>query len=777
MKLIRAEIVEFGGLRDRVFEFGKGMNIIEGYNESGKSTLLAFIKFMLYGLPPKTGALSDPEGRERCLSRTGGRAAGSLTVEACNHVWRIEREGVMTHTARGESYNEKPVLIIDGETGTVAHKGKCPGELFLGVNAAVFNSTCSVAQLSTQNINSPELGNCIENILQSADESISLTRVCKRIDDARKELIHKNGRGGRIYDLKICAEQLSERRERAQENAAAIMRLEAQSAECRAETARAMEKQNQLSELWEKSEAWLILGRFEKVSALETELSGLGAQLDDLTKNTFPEGAQPDEKYYSQLNELSSQLDTLSTELSEAELRYRQHTSVLTYDTAKADIADQMSNDGITRQSLLTRYVKLKQSVNGARTFGTIALLCGIIALAGGGVSALMPELMTFGIGLGAIGLAGIIAGIILLAGIRKKAERVTHLLSTVGLYTDTGEATLARYIDECLSAELGKIEHTTAAGALERIRNSYRDAMVALSLKIAQAVKPLGIAVSDTADTSPAAIRPRRDALTRAQQACADFIRRRQELTRRIAQTTDELHRLKQSLTAYDEGFIRSRAAGLEREQAISSPEYAKLREQFAGEIRAAYDKQTETERQIAYREGQESSPARLAAQLHECRDEIERLTLHADAFVLAHKAMEEAGGKLRRGFTPTLRREAGKILAPLTDNRYGELGISDEFSLSLVSDGSTHAIEHMSGGTRDAAYLALRLALTQLLCPSETPPVMLDEALSQLDEVRARALLTLLTDWCDEGNQCILFTCHTREAKLAQRFEHIKL
>lgn len=777
MKLIRAEIVEFGGLRDRVFEFGKGMNIIEGYNESGKSTLLAFIKFMLYGLPPKTGAFSDPEGREHCLSRTGGRAAGSLTIEACNRVWRIEREGVMTHTARGESYNEKPVLIIDGVTGAVEHKGKCPGELFLGINTAVFNSTCAVSQLSTQNINSPELGNCIENILQSADESISLTRVCKRIDDARKELIHKNGRGGKIYDLKIRAEQLSERRERAQENAAAIMRLEAQAAECRVETAQAMEKQTQLSELWEKSEAWLILGRFERASALEAELTELRAQLDDLTKNTFPNGFGPDEKYYSQLSELSSQLDTLSAQLSESEMRYRQHTSVLTYDTAKAQIADQMSNDGSTRQSLLARYAKLKQSVNSARTFGAIALLCGIIALAGGGVSVLMPELTVFGIALAAIGVVGIVAGIILLASIRKKAARVTQLLATVGLDADMGEATLARYIDECLTAEVGKIEHNTASATLERILSSYRDAMVALSSKIAQTVAPLGTVISDTTDTAPEAVRARRDALARAKQACADFIRRRQELTRHISQLSDELDRLRQSLTAYDEGFIRNRAAGLDRQQVISSPEYAAMREKFAGEIRAAYDKQTETERQIAFREGQECAPARLAAQLHECRDEIDRLTLHADAFVLAHKAMEEAGGKLRRGFTPTLRREAGKLLSPMTDSRYGELGISDDFSLSLVADGSTHSVEHMSGGTRDAAYLALRLALTQLLCPSETPPVMLDEALSQLDEVRARALLKLLSDWCDEGNQCILFTCHNREAHLAQRFEHIKL
>ena len=55
--------------------------------------------------------------------------------------------------------------------------------------------------------------------------------------------------------------------------------------------------------------------------------------------------------------------------------------------------------------------------------------------------------------------------------------------------------------------------------------------------------------------------------------------------------------------------------------------------------------------------------------------------------------------------------------------------------------------------------------------------PPVLLDEALSQLDDNRASGLLKMLTEWCADGNQCLLFTCHTRESSLASNFTHIKL
>lgn len=769
MKLIRAEIIEFGGLRDRTFDFSGGMNIIEGYNESGKSTLLSFIKFMLYGMPARAGTETD--SRERYLSWSGGRAAGSLTFAADGRTWRVEREGSLSHTARGDSYNEKPVLIIDAATGTVAHKGKCPGELFLGINAAVFNSTCAVSQLSAQNINSPELGNCIENILQSADESISLSKVCKRLDDARKELIYKNGRGGRIYELQCQEEQLSERRERAKENAQTILRLEAQVAQCRTETGAAMDKQTQLSELWEKSEAWLILGRFEQVGVRENEIAELERQLSELRRDSFPDGFIPTVPYVTQLSDLSHQLEQASAALSQAELRRSQHVAIPTYDAHKAEIAERIMEKGGSKQGLLSRYIKLRQSLNTARTFGMIALLCGLVALAGGGLSAALLDLAGFGIALAALGGVGAVIGIILMAGIKKKVRRIADLLAELDLDTDSGEGALSRYLDECIAAQVAKTSYLAALDALTQIRDAAAEALRQVSDRVCEAMAPSG-AATQTDSTSQLATQ-----LAVRMAACRDFISAEADLCRRLELSRQELERLKQSLTAYDEGFIRSRAGNLERDKAISAEQYSAMREQFSAELRAAYDKQTAIERQIAYYEGQETTPTRIAAQLHVCRDEIDRLSLRAEALILANKAMEDASGKLRRGFTPLLRREAGKLLAPLTDSRYSDVGISDDFALSLVAEGGTRSVSGMSGGTRDASYLALRLALTRLLCPDTMPPVLLDEALSQLDERRAKGLLTMLSEWCDEGNQCLIFTCHTREARLAHNFNHIKL
>ena len=58
--LIQRMSAAFGRLRNETLQFQDGLNIIEAPNESGKSTLLAFLRVMLYGFPPRErGALAD----------------------------------------------------------------------------------------------------------------------------------------------------------------------------------------------------------------------------------------------------------------------------------------------------------------------------------------------------------------------------------------------------------------------------------------------------------------------------------------------------------------------------------------------------------------------------------------------------------------------------------------------------------------------------------------------------------------------------------------------
>ena len=74
MKIIEINIKCFGKLRDFVLKPGEGVNIIYGNNESGKSTVMAFIKAVFYGF-------ESAEKRMQYEPWSGGQPAGSIEFE------------------------------------------------------------------------------------------------------------------------------------------------------------------------------------------------------------------------------------------------------------------------------------------------------------------------------------------------------------------------------------------------------------------------------------------------------------------------------------------------------------------------------------------------------------------------------------------------------------------------------------------------------------------------------------------------------------------------
>ena len=87
-------VEEFGTLADLTIKLSHGVNIFEGKNESGKSTLLAFIRYMFYGFPRRGAAQGGDEWIKR-LSWKNQRAAGRMTLTSGGETFRITRSTVM----------------------------------------------------------------------------------------------------------------------------------------------------------------------------------------------------------------------------------------------------------------------------------------------------------------------------------------------------------------------------------------------------------------------------------------------------------------------------------------------------------------------------------------------------------------------------------------------------------------------------------------------------------------------------------------------------------
>ena len=107
MQIKKINIDEYGSLTKREFILSEGLNIFEGHNESGKSTILSFIRFMLYGMPRKSsGSVTE---RDRGISWGNGVAGGSMVVSVPDkngeiREYRIERHGQLRGAAGYDAY-------------------------------------------------------------------------------------------------------------------------------------------------------------------------------------------------------------------------------------------------------------------------------------------------------------------------------------------------------------------------------------------------------------------------------------------------------------------------------------------------------------------------------------------------------------------------------------------------------------------------------------------------------------------------------------------------
>ena len=122
MIIEKITIGHFGGVKEFECDFTDGINLIEGRNEAGKTTISTCIKFMFYGLSGKAkgGGLSE---RRKYQSWDTDSADGSIEFSHKGGRYRIERSLIPSARAQGK----ETVRIIDLATNTECLQGVNPG--------------------------------------------------------------------------------------------------------------------------------------------------------------------------------------------------------------------------------------------------------------------------------------------------------------------------------------------------------------------------------------------------------------------------------------------------------------------------------------------------------------------------------------------------------------------------------------------------------------------------------------------------------------------------
>ena len=152
------------------------------------------------------------------------------------------------------------------------------------------------------------------------------------------------------------------------------------------------------------------------------------------------------------------------------------------------------------------------------------------------------------------------------------------------------------------------------------------------------------------------------------------------------------------------------------------------------------------------------------LQRQLTQSRRRLVELERTNRAIGCAQEALDSALQELQRRFAPDITRRAGHFLDRLTGGVYNRISIGEDLSVLAARDRETtlRTAAWRSEGTGDQMYLALRLAVWEVLSPDS--PLILDDALVRFDQTRMERALDLLTE-LGEKRQILLFSCHDRE------------
>ena len=154
---------------------------------------------------------------------------------------------------------------------------------------------------------------------------------------------------------------------------------------------------------------------------------------------------------------------------------------------------------------------------------------------------------------------------------------------------------------------------------------------------------------------------------------------------------------------------------------------------------------------------------PLVLASSLSCMRDEYELLCDEYEAISLAVDTLRDANDEMQSRFSPELGRVAAGYMSDITGGRYEDVFINRDFSAKVraADDAVAREAEYLSAGTLDLMYLAVRLAVCELALPEgERCPLIIDDALVNLDEKRVEQAMELLRD-ISRDRQVILFSC----------------
>ena len=752
-------IKSFGRINDMTLEFSDGVNVIEGENESGKSTIAAFIRYMLYGFTDDTDeGLSE---RKKRISWESGMAHGSMYVRVGGKRYVINRSTIPTDDSERTTYREE-ASIVDVDTGAPAFGKLAAGEVFFGVDSELFDNTAFIGQLGG-GIDEDSVKQSIENIIFSGSEKINKQRAAARISDKMHALLHEGGAGGAVVDLGRKEEELSKSLDACNMDNKLILEKEAELYRIRTRRAEAEEKQTKLYDLDSSYNNAMLIQTFDQLHVLEQECEEKIEFYNKYIEENTRAGFFPDEKYLTDLLVARKGVNEAYHALGDAQDNYSEQKAAIGI-THEIENAIERATELGGEAEIVKRATSLwKQTVRSS----ALSILMGLLALAAGVfeiVAAQSEDMVALQAIIGILGIAALGAGGYFVWQLIKSNKALSSLekeFGTAGFEDLKGKIAIIQ--EARTKRDAMALATENARLAVMKARDRYEDAKRELTTLILRwGEEPPASDLGDFLDRLEGRVR--------------FFLEKKNELLDEKTNMEITVREIRRNLADKSEIDVRAQVSplmrkalmGFNHDEIINGIADAKAR--VAEEDRLAFD----VENELMLLKARAGDPSEYYSRIDAIANRrIDMLRKHK-AYFIALQAINSATDNLREEISPRLGEYATKLMEIMTDKKYTSFDVSDGLTVTFTDEnGEQKSIDFLSGGTRDMAYIAVRAALIDMLY-GEKPPVCFDESFAHQDNVRARAMMKAINHLAGEGIQSFVFTCRGREASLANEIVH---
>ena len=730
--LIRRMTATFGRLREQTLELQEGLNILQAPNETGKSTWCAFLLSMLYGVNPKerdrAGLLAD---KNRYAPWTGGSMSGRLDCQAEGGALTLFR----TTRRQAAPMGDFQALYTGTADPVPGLTGASCGESLLGVSREVYARSAFIRQGGIAVTQDPGLERRIAALVTSGEEDtsyIEAVEVLKKQLNRRRH--HKTGQLPALEaELQETEALLASQAELARQRG----NLLARSAELEGREA-ALREELAALDRWELHRKQLDLRQAEDAAALAEEKAAA-------LRRRLEEERIPENDVTGRLRGAIVNLNTVRKSAGKAQEQSDAASSALA--RAEEALAASPFAGQTAEEARRTAADPLPRGKRPLAPLLLTALACLCAALgAGYGVYFYWKSPRA------ALGAAAGLLALVSLASwfLWRRAGKQAKAAALTARYGTSAPAEIAAQAE--------------AYGTLLSNRDAARQEASAKSaaaqgLWQSVDVNAEGI-LEEVRRFAPAAYDiPSADAALRASAL----------LRRELAEAEKAAHeaRLRVEFQAGQVPALDPDAPPPlppERDRDAVSGELEDLQADLSA-LRSSLDR-------IAGRLHATGDPLALQAAAERLTDEIALLEREYAAIELAMSTLAQANSQLQGRFSPALGQRAAEIFARLTHGAYGGVILDKALRVSAepALSGVPRDVGYLSAGAADQLYLAVRLAVCDLVLPPENPvPIVLDDALSSFDDQRCAAALDYLRKEA-EKRQILLFTCHSREAAYFQ-------